>query len=158
MMGKIIDILIANNAKESLFQIEEAQIIKNKGIVGDRYFNEVGSFSQKLKEKNDFHVTLIEQEEIDSFNRLTNLNYNNKLFRRNLVTKGIKLNYLVGKKFKINGVVLVGMRLCEPCQMLSEELGEEFLNKMIHKSGLRAKVIESGDIKVGDTIHEFRTT
>jgi len=152
MIGNIIDILIATKAKESLFQIEEANIIKNKGILGDRYFNELGSFSEKLKDKEDFHVTLIEIEEIDAFNKLTGLNYKNEIFRRNLVTKGMKLNNLVGKEFEINGVKLLGMRLCEPCKMLSNMIGDEFLTKMIHKAGLRAKVLASGDVRVGDTI------
>ena len=151
-MGTIIDILIANNAKESLFNLNEASIVKNKGIVGDRYFNGSGSFSKRLKDKHDFHVTLIEIEEIEAFNKLTGLNYENAIFRRNLVTKGIKLNDLVGKVFSIKGVKLMGMRLCEPCKMLSNEIGEEFLTKMIDKAGLRAKVLHSGDIIIGDRI------
>jgi hypothetical protein len=53
-MGTIVDILIANNAKEPLFHLNEVSIVKNKGIVGDRYFYEVGSFSQRLKDKQDF--------------------------------------------------------------------------------------------------------
>ena len=154
-MGTIIDILIANKAKESLFTLNEVSIVKNKGIVGDRYFNESGSFSKRLKDKHDFHVTLIEIEEIEAFNKLTGLNYENAIFRRNLVTKGLKLNNLVGKVFEINGVKLIGMRLCEPCKMLSNEIGEEFLTKMIDKAGLRAKVLHSGDITIGDSINSL---
>jgi len=157
-MGEITEILIANKAKEPLYNIKEVCIVKDRGIVDDRYFNKTGTFSQKLKDKQDYHITLIEQEEIDSFNDLTGLNYRNSLFRRNLVTTGIRLNDLVGREFTINEVRLIGIRPCEPCKMLSEELGEEFLTKMIHKAGLRAKVLKSGDIKIGDTINEIRTT
>jgi hypothetical protein len=151
-MGIIIDILIANNAKEPLFHLLEVSIVKNMGIVGDRYFNKKGSFSERLKDKHDFHITLIEIEEIDAFNKLTGLNYKSGIFRRNIVTKGIKLNNLVGKEFEINGVKLIGMRLCEPCKMLSSIIGDEFLTEMVHKAGLRAKVLNSGDVKIGDTI------
>jgi hypothetical protein len=151
-MGTIVDILIANNAKEPLFHLNEVSIVENKGIIGDRYFHEVGSYSERLKDKHDFHVTLIEVEEIESFNKLTGLNYKSGIFRRNIVTKGIKLNNLVGKEFEINGVKLIGMRLCEPCKMLSSIIGDEFLTKMAHKAGLRAKVLHSGDVKIGDII------
>ena len=151
-MGIIIEILIASNAKEPLFGKDEISVIKDKGIIGDRYFNKTGSFSQKLKDKHDFHVTLIEKEEIDAFNDLTGLNYKSELFRRNLVTKGIKLNNLLGKEFEINGIKFIGMRLCEPCKMLANIIGDEFLIKMAHKAGLRAKVISSGNLKIGDKI------
>ena len=153
IMGTVIDILIANKAKELLSECKEVKVVKNKGIIGDRYFYGLGSFSQRLKDKHDFHITLIEKEEIDSFNQLTGLNYSNAKFRRNLVTEGIKLNDLLGKKFEINGVLLFGMRLCEPCKMLADDIGKEFLVSMVHKAGLRAKVLESGDVKIGDTIN-----
>jgi len=151
-MANVVEILVAQYAKKPLYDLKKCKIIQSRGIIGDRYFNNTGSFSEKLKDKEDFHVTLIEQEEIDAFNKLTGLNYENKLFRRNIVTKGIRLNSLVGKEFEINGVKLLGMRLCEPCKMLAEDLGEEFLNKMIHKSGLRVKALTSGQVKLGDKI------
>ena len=138
-MGIIIEILIASNAREPLFAKDEISVIKDKGIIGDRYFNKTGSFSQKLKDKHDFHVTLIEKEEIDAFNDLTGLNYKSELFRRNLVTKGIKLNNLLGKEFEINGIKFIGMRLCEPCKMLANIIGDEFLSKMVHKAGFVQK-------------------
>ncbi|MCP4970217.1 MAG: sulfurase [Arcobacter sp.] len=152
MPNKIKEILIASESKVKLFNIQEAKVEKGKGIVGDRYYLEKGSFSKLLKEKDDFHITFIEQEEIDAFNKKTNLNYSNDLFRRNIVTQGIKLNDLVGKRFKINDIEFLGMRLCEPCKFLSLELGEEFLNQMIHKAGLRARILSSGNFSVGESI------
>lgn len=152
MKNSIKEILIAKEAKAKLFNINEGQVEKGKGIVGDRYYIGNGSFSKLLKEKDDFHITFIEQEEIDAFNEETKLNYSNDLFRRNIVTVGIRLNNLVGKKFKINGIEFVGARLCEPCKLLSLELGDEFLKKMVHKSGLRAKILSSGSFKLGDSI------
>ncbi len=152
MANKIKEILIANNAKEKLYKIDTAELVQDKGIVGDRYYNCTGSFSELLKDKEDFHITFIEQEEIDIFNQNTGLNYTNDIFRRNVITEGIRLNDLVGKRFKINGIEFLGMRLCEPCKQLSEEIGEEFLKQMIHKAGLRAKILSSGTISTGDTI------
>lgn len=152
MSNKIKEILIASEAKAKLFNIQEAKVEKGKGIVGDRYYLQKGSFSELLKQKDDFHITFIEQEQIDIFNKKTNLNYSNDLFRRNIVTQGIGLNDLVGKRFKINDIEFLGMRLCEPCKLLSLELGEEFLTQMIHKSGLRAKILSSGSFSVGESI------
>ncbi len=151
-MPNIKEILIASNAKEKLHLIQKAKLVTNSGIVGDRYYSNTGSFSKLLKEKNDYHITFIEQEEINDFNQLTGLNYPNHIFRRNIVTKNIKLNDLVGKRFYINEVEFLGMRLCEPCKMLANEIGKEFLEKMIHKSGLRARILTDGEIKIGDTI------
>ena len=125
---------------------------KRKGIVGDRCYLQKGTFSESLKQKDDFHITFIEQEQIDAFNKKTNLNYSNDRFRRNIVTQGIGLNDLVGKIFKINDIEFLGMRLCEPCKYLSLELGKEFLTQMIHKSGLRAKILSSGSFSVGESI------
>ena len=136
MSNKIKEILIASKAKEKLFNIKEAKVVKGKGIIGDRYYLEKGSFSQRLKDKEDFHITFIEQEEIDTFNKKTNLNYSNDLFRRNIVTEGIGLNDLVGKRFKINDIEFLGMRLCEPCKLLSLDLGEEFYLKWFTKQVL----------------------
>lgn len=152
MSNKIKEILIASKAKEKLFNIKEAKAVKGKGIIGDRYYLKKGSFSELLQEKEDFHITFIEQEEIDAFNEKTNLNYSNDLFRRNIVTEGIGLNDLVGKRFKINDIEFLGMRLCEPCKLLSLDLGEEFLSKMVHKAGLRAKILSSGSFTLGESI------
>jgi len=153
MKNSIKEIYIANEAKVKLYNISEAKLVQNKGIIGDRYYNNTGSFSELLKEKNDFHITFIEQEKIDEFNQMTNLNYTNDMFRRNIITSGIELNDLVGKRFIINGVEFLGMRLCQPCKLLSLELGEEFLNLMINKAGLRAQIITSGTIKIDDSIN-----
>jgi len=152
MSNKIKEILIASKAKEKLFNIKEAKVVKGKGIIGDRYYLKKGSFSELLQEKEDFHITFIEQEEIDTFNEKTNLNYSNDLFRRNIVTEGIGLNDLVGKRFKINDIEFLGMRLCEPCKLLSLDLGEEFLFQMVHKAGLRAKILSSGSFTLGESI------
>jgi len=153
MKNSIKEIYIADSSKVKLYTITEATLVQNKGIVGDRYYNNMGSFSKLLKEKNDFHITFIEQEKIDDFNQITSLNYTNDMFRRNVITTGIELNDLVGKKFTINGVEFLGTRLCEPCKLLSLELGDEFLNLMVNKAGLRAKIITSGTISPNASIH-----
>lgn len=149
MGGKIEEILICENAGEKLLQKESASLVRGKGIDGDRYFHKKGTFSEALKDKGDFEVTLIEIEEINTFNTISGLGYSSSEFRRNLITSGIKLNELVGKEFTVGNVTLYGVRLCEPCAHLAKLLGQSVMEHMVHKAGLRAIVKGSGNIRVG---------
>ena len=152
MNGNIIEILITHQAGEELYSIDVASLVAGKGIEGDRYFNSQGTFTQALQESKDFEVTLIEQEEIDAFNHLTQLNYANHKFRRNIVTQGIKLNDLVGKEILIGAAKLKVIRLCEPCAYLTGLLGQLIMDHMVHKAGIRAVITASGQLRVKDSI------
>jgi len=112
----------------------------------------VGTFSEALEKNGDFEVTLIEAEEIYSFNKKTGLAYEARAFRRNLVTSGIRLNDLVGKEFFVGEARLYGVRLCEPCGYLAGLLGERIMDHMVHKAGLRAVIRQSGRVVVGDGV------
>ena len=152
MNGIVEDILICEKAGEDLNSIDTASMIQGRGIVGDRYYLKQGTFSEALEEKADFEVTLIEIEEIESFNRKTKLGYLPAVFRRNIVTKGIRLNDLVGREFKINDTILYGVRLCEPCAHLASILGDSIMSHMVHKTGLRAVVKKSGSVRLGSAV------
>lgn len=112
----------------------------------------MGTFSEALEKNGDFEVTLIETEEIYSFNKKTGLAYEASAFRRNLVTSGIRLNDLVGKEFSVGEARLYGVRLCEPCGYLAGLLGERIMDHMVHKAGLRAVIRRSGRVVVGDGV------
>ncbi len=73
-------------------------------------------------------------------------------FRRNIVTSGIRLNDLVGRRFKVGAALLEGMRLCEPCAHLGKLIGPAVVKGMVHKAGLRARIIHGSLIRVGDDI------
>lgn len=152
MNGIVKEILFAEKAGDELVAIASAELQAGKGIVGDRYYSVQGTFTEPLKDSADFEVTLIEQEEIDRFNQTTGLNYVGSDFRRNIVTRDIRLNDLVGKEFVVGKVKLRGMRLCEPCAHLASLLGQQILQHMIHKAGLRAQIIESGTVMIADNI------
>ena len=155
MNGIVQQILIAKNAGAELIPIQEAQFILGKGIEGDRYFNSMGTFSESLQEAKDFQVTLIEQEEIEAFNLATNLNYSPGDFRRNIVTKGIELNPLVGTEFSVGSVILKAVRLCEPCGYLAGLLDQKIMKHMVHKAGIRAIILVSGQARIGDSISKI---
>ena len=151
-MSRLESILVAANAGDELKSVDKAELVSGMGIVGDRYYKKIGTFSEGLAKSGDFEVTLIESEQIDSFNLETSLDYQAKDFRRNLVTSGVSLEALVGVEFKVGNVVLKAVRLCEPCKYLSDRLGEVVMRRMMGKCGIRAVIIEGGEINVGNRL------
>ena len=144
-MGKIEAINITNISEKNTFYVNQAILEKGKGIVNDRYY---GNF----KEKNE-QVTLINLEEINNFNNQTKQSIDAKNFRRNIIVSGINLNNLISKKIKINEVTLKIHEICQPCKYLQDRLKIPGLVKMlINKSGVRAEILTSGNLSVGDTI------
>ena len=144
-MSEVIKIGIAKNSSEKIQEVKEINVSANKGIVGDRYFNE------KNEDRNQ--LTLIESENIDYYNDKFNLKIPYLNFRRNIVTKGIKLNDLVGKKLIIGKTEIKGIDLCRPCKSLQENLNQEnIIKEFLRRGGLRCSILTSSNIKVGDEI------
>jgi len=147
MSGKIVNLLISKDIKSSMQKVNQIILEEGKGIYGDRYYNQEGTFSNKGKIEPDRDVTLIEIEKINEFNDKFNENITDEDLRRNIVVSNCDLNSLVDKEFQIGNVVLKGIRLCEPCKYLSEKLdNKKVLTEMIHKAGLRAQIIKGGSI------------
>lgn len=155
MIGFINTILIAEKSGDTPYSIPSAILEVGEGIVGDRYHTGVGEFSHKFKGSPALEVTLIEQEEIDAFERVTGLGYMAIDFRRNIVTENVRLNDLVDKEFYIGDVRLKGIKLCEPCGYLAARLGDKVLTDMLHKAGLRAQILAGGRIQTLDKLREI---
>ncbi len=144
-MGKIEAINITNISEENTFYVNQAILEKGKGIVNDRYY-------KNFKEKKE-QVTLINLEDIHNFNNQIKQNIKAKDFRRNIIVSGINLNELINKKIKINKVTLKIHEICQPCKYLQDRLKIPSLVKMlVNKSGVRAEILSSGSISVGDII------
>ena len=152
MNGRVKEILIAKEAGAKPVSVDSATLIAGKGIVGDRYFTGDGKFSERLAGLPDVEITLIESEQVEAFNKIANKRFVPADFRRNIVTAGVQLNDLVGIAFKIGPVQLNGIRLCEPCAYLSNILGDEIMEFMLHKAGLRAQIVQGGNISVANTV------
>jgi len=147
-MGKIEAINISNISEANTFYVNQAYLEKGKGIVNDRYY-------ENFKEKKE-QVTLISLEEINAFNNQVNQNIEPKDFRRNIVVSGIDLNKLIDKQIKINQVILKIHEICQPCKYLQDRLKLPSLVKLlVNKSGVRAEIIKSGNLSVGDTIKKI---
>ena len=100
----------------------------------------------------DRQVTLIEAEALELAAADYELEINHAESRRNLLTKNVPLNHLVGRQFQVGEVVLEGVELCEPCTYLEYCLERKLVDALRHRGGLRAKIIQGGDINVGDAI------
>jgi MOSC domain-containing protein YiiM len=125
--------------------------VSGRGLAGDRYFEGKGTFSATAK-KPSHEVTLVEIEELEDFNLQFGTNMTPEDLRRNFVTRGIRLNDLVGQRFAIGAVTFEGIRLCEPCSHLAAATTGQVLTGLVHQAGLRAAIIESGTVRVGDSV------
>ena len=144
-MAKVKKICIAKNSGDKMEDVNQIEVISNKGIVNDRYF--------KDNNESDLQITLIESENIDYYNRISNSQMPYINFRRNVITREIELNNLVSKYFFIGEVKLLGIRLCDPCKYLQDMLKDKSLvKKLINKGGLRCEIISDGKISTNDII------
>ena len=147
-MSEVSKICITNKSAEEMQDVNTVEVIASKGIVNDRYFNE--NNDQALQ------ITLIESENIDYYNQISETNIPYISFRRNIITKGIQLNDLVGKEFLIGNVKIKGHRLCAPCRYLQEMLKQKNLvKKLLNRGGLRCEILTDGIIAVNDSIKQI---
>lgn len=152
MTATVVATYIARHNSAPMEHLHEAELIAGQGIVGDRYFSGTGTFSKKLNGLPDREITLIEAEEIDNFNAQHGFSFDYGDLRRNIITRGVRLNDLVDSEFLIGSVKFRGIRLCEPCAHLAEMVAPEVLKGLVHRAGLRASIMTSGTIKAGDPI------
>jgi len=144
-MGKVIGIGIAKIKGNQIQNVNFVEALKGKGLKDDRNFSE-----NNQKER---QITLIEIENINYFNNISNKNIPSLDFRRNIITEKIKLNELVGKEFFVGNVKLKAHDLCRPCKYLQDKIGQNnFVKEFLYKGGLRCEILSSGKINVGDII------
>jgi len=148
-MSKIEAINITNKSDQVTFYVNQAYLEKNKGIVNDRYY-------ENFKDKKE-QVTLIEIEEIELFNKLTEIELDYKEFRRNIIISNFKICEMIGKKIRINDVILRIHEICQPCNYLQKKLNSpNLVKKLVNKSGVRAEILSSGYINIGSKITRIK--
>ena len=148
-------IAIADHAEAPMQRIMTAQAIPGRGLDGDRYANRAGTFTPRSGRRNGYDLTLIEAEVLDELTFTDGQRLGYAEARRNIVTRGIELNTLVGQRFRIGDVECVGRRLCEPCAHLERLTHKGVLRKLIHRGGLRADILTTGSITVGAAIERL---
>lgn len=149
--GTVTAIFIAAAAEASMVAVDEVRAIPGRGVEGDRYSSAAGTFSCGYEP--DAELTLIESESIEALEREWLIALTAADARRNLVTRGVALNDLVGREFMVGQVWVIGHGLCEPCKHLARLTGQpEILNGLRHRGGLRAQILSEGTLRVGDAI------
>ncbi len=129
--------------------VERVSALAGRGLEGDRHLLEAGG-STAGRTGDD--LTLIEAEALEALAAETGIELGPRGSRRNLLTRGIALNDLVGRRFTVGGVPCVGVELCEPCRKLARLTEDRVLRGLVHRGGLRADVLADGEISVGAAV------
>jgi hypothetical protein len=151
VVGSILAIHLAEAARGAVRAVDQATAIPGRGLLADRYERGVGTFSDWPK---DHELTLVEAEVIEDLARVHDVHFAPGETRRNLTTRNVRLNDLVGRRFRIGAdVECEGTRLCEPCDHLEAVTGRPGLCRlMASRGGLRARILTAGTVRVGDAV------
>ena len=144
-MSRVIKIGVTEFNNKEINEVNSINLVAGKGAIGDRHFRDYNDPYN--------HLSIIESESIDEYNKKYNLNIPYLNFRRNIITRGIKLNDLIDKKILIGNVQLNVIDLCRPCRHLSEKLGKDnIIKEFLRKGGIRCEILNDGKISTGDQI------
>ncbi len=149
--GVVAALMIGPERKQAMISVPEVRAIAGAGLEGDRYCRERKTFSKKLPSN---QITLIETEALEAAERDYGLELTAEESRRNVLTCGVALNHLIGREFQIGEVRLRGLKLCEPCTHLQQLTSKPVIKALRHRGGLRAEILSSGIIRVGEKIVE----
>jgi len=149
-LGRVAGIYITAEAGARPQRMEKVRTTAGRGIEGDRYESGTGTWSQHPG--GGRHLTFIAQEDLDAVARESGIRLAPEESRRNVLTTGAPLGELVGKRFWVGTTLCVGIRLCEPCSYLESKTKAGVINAFVHRAGLRAEILESGTIAVGDAL------
>jgi MOSC domain-containing protein YiiM len=142
MPGRVEAIRIAPE-HEQLPEPVDSVDVTDEGVSGDRYFG-----------RGD--ITLVEAEALDAFREDTGIELSHAEIRRQVLTSGVRLNDLLGKRFRVGEVEAVGAEWCEPCNHIEGLTYQGVLKGLVHRAGLRADIVQAGRIAVGDEVDEVR--
>jgi MOSC domain-containing protein YiiM len=146
-MGTVLHIYTAPTRGAPMVAQAAVTAVAGQGLMGDRY--EI----RKNRRKVDFHLTLIEMENIEAYIEAVDGAFTPDMPRRNIVTRGIALNELCGTRFRVGDVLCEGIELCEPCSLFARRTRREVLKFFLHRGGLLARILVGGEIRVGDLTH-----
>ena len=140
--------------------VQEVRAVPGLGLEGDRYYAKAGTYSDVAEPGRE--VTLVEIEALEAIEETAGVELPARDTRRNIATRGVPLNDLVGREFRVGEVTLRGVELCEPCVHTIPNVGPQartrVLRSLVHRGGLRADIVSGGVIRVGDTIEGIAGT
>jgi MOSC domain-containing protein YiiM len=144
--GVVTGLWLAGERTESPDARESVAAVAGRGLRGDRYFRPADAEGPGVE------VTLIEREALDAAARDYDVSLPAGAHRRNVVTAGVPLNHLVGHRFRVGDAAFEGTGLCEPCAHMESLAVEGAREALVHRGGLEARIVESGDVAVGDDV------
>jgi MOSC domain-containing protein YiiM len=145
MPGHVAAINIRQTSQSPAVPVERARLLSGRGLEGDRYYAPAGAGSGEA-------LTLIATEALEGLEADTGIRLSAADSRRQVLTRGIDLNALVGREFTVGGVRCLGVELCEPCADLQAVTQDGVLRGLVHRGGLRADVLTDGEVAVGDPV------
>jgi MOSC domain-containing protein YiiM len=148
--GELLHIGAAPSAAQPMRSLTEARLTAGVGIEGDRYAAGLGTYSHRPHV--DRQITMIEVETLEALARDRNIVLAPDEHRRNLTTRGVPLNHLVGHYFRVGECVFYGGRLNVPCIHLEAVVGKKVLKPLLNRSGLNCRILVGGTIRVRDPI------
>jgi len=148
--GTITGIFVSPAAGAPMRSLARVEAIAGQGLAGDRYGSGEGFMSGRRG--GGLELTLVEEEALDSLSAENGVTITAADSRRNLAIRGIELAALVGQRFRIGDVICLGVSLCEPCVRIEQLIGKPFVRPMVHRAGLRADILSSGSVRVGDAV------
>ena len=146
MSGHVEAIFVASQPGELPAPVERVRAYAGRGLEGNRYFWEDGDAPPGRG------VTLIAAEAMDAVALEGNISTEPAATRRNVLTRGIDVNELVGKRFRIGDVECEGVELCEPCGHLESMTQPGVIKALVHRGGLNADILSDGEINLGDPV------
>ncbi len=146
--GRVEGIFLSERKGDMPQSVDSVEAVSGSGLVGNRYFHCDGDAPPGVA------ITLIAAEAIEAFVQETGISLTAGESRRNVLTRGIDVNALVGKRFRVGDVECLGVELCEPCASLEAMTKPGVLKGMVHRAGLNADVLSDGEIAVGDAVTE----
>lgn len=148
--GRVEAILVAPAARAPMLELDEVEAVAGRGLRGDRHLDGRGTFSTPGGRGNA--LTLITAEALEATSELVRPPLTAHEARRNVVTRGIDLDQLIGRRFTVGTVACFGRERCEPCAHLQGLTRPGALRSLVHRGGLRADILEGGRLRRGDAI------
>ncbi|WP_435347591.1 MOSC domain-containing protein [Haloarchaeobius sp. HRN-SO-5] len=146
--GTVEAIHVAPASGDPVEAVESVEAVAGTGLRGDRYFDEAGTFSDGTPRG----ITLIEAEALEAAEADYGVSLDPGAHRRNVTTRDVALNHLVGAEFRVGTAVCRGVELCEPCSHLESLTETGVAKSLVHRGGLRATIVASGEVSVGDRV------
>ena len=150
MDGRVVAIYVSPARMKPMEARDSVRAVPGAGIEGDHRFDPTGEIAKKKGPGRE--ITLIEVEAIEAVFRDYKIQLGADQTRRNVLTRGVALNHLIGKEFRAGDIRLVGVELCEPCARLESMTQKGVKEALIHRGGIRCRILDAGELRVGDAI------